>query len=180
MQSQSQETLYEPTQQINAVSQQPTTQSVSDISDPERLWGRAVSTNSDHSHIDLHGFTPIVFGRKKTCYATIDNPAISGEHCSLQYDYVNDIVYLTDLSTNGTYIDGIKIGKNNTIVLSNNTEFILLKTQYEKISYIFFSTQKQTLLNSDERINELYDVREQIGSGLLKLQCSCIVLCRSK
>ena len=43
----------------------------------------------------------------------INEKRLSGKHCSLEKE--GDSVFLTDLSTNGTYLNSEKVGKGNKV-----------------------------------------------------------------
>jgi pSer/pThr/pTyr-binding forkhead associated (FHA) protein len=40
---------------------------------------------------------------------------VSSKHCTIRYDTSTRVIHVDDHSTNGTYIDGAKIGKGNTM-----------------------------------------------------------------
>ncbi|KAJ1965885.1 serine/threonine protein kinase [Dipsacomyces acuminosporus] len=91
-------------------------------------------------------------GRHKSCDIRIQNPHISNHHCliyrvesgSMLDDYedsgnVNDYgapcqsrVYLEDTSTNGTYVNGKKVGKNASVELQDGDEIQLVRYQPSK------------------------------------------------
>lgn len=45
-------------------------------------------------------------------------------------------------SSNGTFVKGEKLGKGNKIVISDCTEIILMKSDGDRISYVFYFTQR--------------------------------------
>ena len=75
--------------------------------DMSQAWGRAVSTNPAFPNFELVQ-KRVMFGRKSTCDVRLNHGAISKEHCMITREE-EDIVFLTDLSTNGTYVDKKKL-----------------------------------------------------------------------
>lgn len=63
-------------------------------------------------------------GRNSDCGICINDKRLSGKHCVIKKD--GDVVILTDLSTNGTFISAKKIGKNNSHELKHLDEIWLL------------------------------------------------------
>ncbi len=63
-----------------------------------------------------------MFGRNSDCDVIFaSNKAISGHHCRV-WRNADGQVFLEDLSTNGTFVGGEKIGKNKSIPVSSGTE----------------------------------------------------------
>lgn len=61
---------------------------------------------------------------------------ISKVHFKLTRDTVEggkQIIYLEDLSSNGTYINGIKVGHNNKVILTSSDEISLASPSYKGI-----------------------------------------------
>ncbi len=61
----------------------------------------------------------IVIGRVPTCDVVINDKRLSSKHC--QIEKRGDKIFVTDLSTNGTYIKDNKIGKDAEAEIQNNT-----------------------------------------------------------
>ena len=72
----------------------------------------------------------IVFGRQQGCNVQLNHAAISKKHCKItrDLDVEEQAVWLTDLSTNGTYANGVLLGKNQRCRLTHGMEFVLTKT----------------------------------------------------
>ena len=65
-----------------------------------------------------------VIGRKAECEVTIAEKRLSGEHCTLTRESTK--YFVTDTSTNGTYVGGQKIGRNNKFQVTDQTDIWLL------------------------------------------------------
>ena len=77
------------------------------------MIGRLVSINPGKTKsIDLTSDVSfITLGRSPSCTVKLDDNRCSGTHCKVLCEQVgNDwVVSIEDLSTNGTFIDGIKV-----------------------------------------------------------------------
>lgn len=76
----------------------------------------------------------IKIGRAESCDIIIDknkilvnDTGISKEHCVITKDVVSGNVYITDLSKNGTFLNGVKIGKDNRNILKDNDQLAIVK-----------------------------------------------------
>lgn len=65
----------------------------------------------------------ILIGRTN-CKIIISEKRLSGKHCLIQREGYK--TYITDFSTNGTYLNTEKIGKNNRLELKDGDEIWLL------------------------------------------------------
>ena len=72
---------------------------------------------------------PLVVGRKSTCGAVIaeDLAYISGEHCSISAPDANGCFQVEDLSANGTFINGERVGRGSKLVARVGNEISLGK-----------------------------------------------------
>jgi class 3 adenylate cyclase len=101
-------------------------------------WAQAVSRNPENPNVDLVA-NEVIFGRNKDCQVCFkDNKAISGKHCRIFRE--KGLTYLEDLSTNGTWVNGEKIGKGSKIVINSATEFVLIPRGkgMPKVSYMLY------------------------------------------
>lgn len=112
-------------------------------------------------------------GRAKTCDIRLSNPLLSQHHCTLyraEPDHGSGgerFVFVQDLSTNGTFVDGRKVGKGMRQVLSHGA---LLSFSGAKTDYMFqavkpFVTPEQE--SSSPRILQNYNIRETLGKYVL-------------
>ena len=111
-------------------------------------------------------------GRGKTCSIVLDSDdlrtskyflAYSSTHFTIIRDETKNYVYLLDQSSNGTYINGDKIGKNNKHVLENNAE-IALASKTHRV-YIYIDTNAKEDSSIPDIIREKYIVSKQLGRG---------------
>jgi class 3 adenylate cyclase len=105
-------------------------------------WAQAVSRNSEHPNVDVV-LSSVVFGRNADCTVRFPtNKAISGKHCRLFRESASNSskVWLEDLSTNGTFLNGEKIGKGNKVIINSGAEFTLIPrgAGRAKVSYILY------------------------------------------
>jgi serine/threonine-protein kinase Chk2 len=137
-------------------------------------WGRAVSTHPDFPSKDLEG-NEITFGRKSSNTVQIKHLAISGLHCTLARDPTTGLIFLIDHSTNGTYVNNEKVGLNNRLLISNNSEIVLIRNKDIKISYIIYTEEQSRNKSIDQRGPESkYDIRETLGTGAFAVVKLCI------
>lgn len=92
----------------------------------EGSWGRLIPLTNEHNLdiCDLKGDT--IVGRNSACDIPINDPLISGKHFRLfsrpsKSDGLSEPC-IEDLSTNGTYLQGIKIGTNRIVPLNDKDE----------------------------------------------------------
>ena len=91
------------------------------------------------------------FGRGKPCQikcGSYYNSPISKLHCNIIRDEKKNIIMLEDLSSNGTYIAGRKIGRNNRVPLTHGTTFYLKNRdtpQKDQIGFLFQLTDHDLL-----------------------------------
>lgn len=102
-----------------------------------------------------------VFGRHRTCTVHFDEPEVSNRHCKL-YRTDQGTVFLEDLSTNGTRVNGKKIGKGNRIPLQHQDHVEILAGRY-------FFVFNDTTLNNLESTSNVGDYvilnNQMLGSG---------------
>jgi len=124
-----------------------------------KRWGLAISTNPKYETVELVE-SEIVFGRGGDCQIRVCHPAISGQHCRISRQS-NGVVFVKDLSTNGTFVNGEKVGKSHRILITNGTEVALIQTPTEKISYLVCMDDEQ---KANEGPENDYQLRELLRS----------------
>lgn len=111
-------------------------------------------------------------GRGKTCSVVLQSNelqtskyflAYSSTHFTIVRDQTKNHVYLVDLSSNGTYINGEKLGKNNKQILENNAEIALASKTHRVYVYIDTKAKKDDTIPAT--LQEKYIVSKQIGRG---------------
>ncbi|KAJ2782273.1 serine/threonine protein kinase [Coemansia linderi] len=96
-------------------------------------------TKTGHAPAENFGY---LIGRHKACDVRINNHHISNRHCLIyrvedgQSDSSGDDghyrVYLEDTSTNGTYVNKVRVDKNTTVELHDGDEIQFARYQPEK------------------------------------------------
>jgi hypothetical protein len=196
--SQSQD--FQPSQYTQTQATQAATQPISTplgTGFPAHLWGILVScaVGGSLSSIPAGGNTvgggdrPIVIelhrdqkvytvGRHPGSGVVLDGKKISGRHAKIFLSEEEDgegVVRLEDLSTNGTFVRGVKIGKGNVTILTPGDEIIFgpFSTEFNAdFRYIYQAPPPPSSSepwgirqSSGGGIHALYEVREQIGKG---------------
>ena len=136
----------------------------------EKCWAKLISQSSEYPTLNLieEEFT---VGRKSTCNFQIQDRLVSGNHCKIyrQISNLGTCVFLKDLSSNGTYVNGQLVGKNNTIPLQDASEIVLIKDTPEKpaVQFIFreFFTRNERKAQQKDGPFQLYEITEPLGSG---------------
>jgi serine/threonine-protein kinase Chk2 len=90
-------------------------------------------------------------------------PAYSSTHFTIVRDEIKNYTYLLDLSSNGTYINGEKVGKHNKHILENNAEIALASKTHQV--YIYIDTHAKEDTSIPTHIREKYIISKQIGRG---------------
>ncbi|CEO96321.1 Protein kinase domain containing protein [Plasmodiophora brassicae] len=148
-------------------------------------WGRAVSTNPLFSHCALIG-NPISFGRHPNCDVRIDNPAVSGAHFRIAREMNpstgQNLVFIEDTSTNGTFVDDLKIGKGKRVVVTHGSEVTLIPPNKDgtrpRISFhVFFKEDEKQRHRQLQETNSPfahYEQKELLGQGAYAVVYRCI------
>ncbi|KAF9478621.1 Pkinase-domain-containing protein [Pholiota conissans] len=121
-QEDSQESELTQTQSTQQASQQPPDPSVD-----HHLWGYLQPCSSTLTRIDFWRIHPrYTIGRNtETNQVVLPGAKVSGSHCVISWDgneYDKASVLVQDLSSNGTFLNGDKIGKGKTRILYDGTE----------------------------------------------------------
>ena len=135
------------------------------------IWGRLLSINRLFPSIALID-SEYSFGRGKNCsiifnsvefQASKEFLAYSSTHFKIVRDETGNRVYIYDLSSNGTFINGEKLGKGNQQALENNDEIALASKAHR--AYIFISTRTREDQTIPEAVREKYLISKLIGRG---------------
>ncbi|XP_022048509.1 E3 ubiquitin-protein ligase CHFR [Acanthochromis polyacanthus] len=110
-----------------------------------RPWGKLVKVDSSET-IMLFSRECTV-GRKKGCYLSFPaSKLVSGEHCKIVKDESSGLVWLEDMSTNGTVINMSKLVKKQTHMLQSGDViyFVYRKSEPEQnIAYVYHSIKPE-------------------------------------
>uniref|UniRef100_A0A3P8QKS5 E3 ubiquitin-protein ligase CHFR n=1 Tax=Astatotilapia calliptera TaxID=8154 RepID=A0A3P8QKS5_ASTCA len=107
-----------------------------------RAWGKLVKVDSSETVMLFNSECTV--GRKKGCYLSFPaNKLVSGEHCKIVKDESSGLVWLEDMSTNGTVINMSKLVKKQTHMLQNGDViyFVYRKSEPEQSDHLPLCTQ---------------------------------------
>ncbi|CAF0925598.1 unnamed protein product [Didymodactylos carnosus] len=141
--------------------------------DSDPCWGRLLSINKLFTSINLYE-NEYSLGRNAKCKIVLDSPLIQQSKYFLAYSSVHfkitreqtgshTYTYLQDTSSNGTFINGDKVGKNNRHVLQNNAEIALASKSNRVYVYIDISAKEDITIPPE--IREKYMMSKEIGRG---------------
>ncbi|KAJ2512166.1 serine/threonine protein kinase [Coemansia sp. RSA 2049] len=161
----------------------------------ERTKSAATPTISDNGSLAGQVSSPqaaatkfgYYIGRHKSCDIRVQNPHISNRHCliyrveaecasSSSNNSSGDCVgrgsgvYLEDTSTNGTYVNGARVGKSNSVELRDGDEIQFVRYQPEKgMAYFndrFYVFQDLEVHRREPCLfKQSYYLSEQLGKG---------------
>lgn len=145
----------------------------SDEETPPGIWGRLFPVNSKFRYIDLTK-EKYTFGRCDECDYCFDSPEFRQHSTFASYSKIHfslirektstgTFTFLEDLSSNGTFINGIKVGKNNKQVLTNNDEICLIIKKNKVFIYIDENAEENHQY-PNEVINK-YTICKLLGRG---------------
>lgn len=119
-------------------------------------WGKLVKVDS--SETVLLFSRECIVGRKKGCHLCFPaNKLVSGEHCKIVKDESSGLVWLEDMSTNGTMINMSKMVKKQTHVLQNGDViyFVYRKSEPEQnIAYVYHSIKMEQTASQHNYVME--------------------------
>ena len=91
----------------------------------------------------------LMLGSSSNCDLIISNKRISRNHCQIIYSNSGELKLIDLNSTNGTFLNGIKLKSEKTYNLNGNMYLIRAKYFKEKKQFI---TEKTTPIIMDEKI----------------------------
>ncbi|KAK2902450.1 E3 ubiquitin-protein ligase CHFR isoform X1 [Channa argus] len=114
-----------------------------------RPWGKLVKVDSSETVLLFNRECTV--GRKKGCYLSFPaSKLVSGEHCKIFQDESSGLVWLEDMSTNGTVINMSKVVKKQTHMLQNGDViyFVYRKSEPEQnIAYVYHSLRSEQAIS---------------------------------
>jgi len=167
----------------------------SDYSRTQELYPREVSISG--RDVDVH-----TIGRNRNCDIIVDDTRVSGFHCRLYRRWEQTptlssrefIVYVEDMSSNGTFVNKAKLARHEQHALETGDEIALVsprrdtaklsvfifinliekqqaasRSKSERVSSTGLNDRSLTMAasNVNRRIEFDYDIREEIGSGAI-------------
>ncbi|ORX70497.1 Pkinase-domain-containing protein, partial [Linderina pennispora] len=102
-------------------------------------------------------------GRHKTCDVRIQNPHISNHHCLIyRVSSSPPRVYLEDTSTNGTFVNGRRVGKSKPVELRDGDEIQLVRSFHDR----FFVFQNLAVHRTEPCLfKQSYLLADHLGKG---------------
>ncbi|XP_064209683.1 serine/threonine-protein kinase Chk2 isoform X1 [Anguilla rostrata] len=111
------------------------------------------------------------FGRDRGCHYCFDDPVLKMTEKYTTYSKKHfrifredDIVYIEDTSGNGTFVDGILVGKGKRLPLANNAELALSQPRHKVFVFIDLMVDEQS--NLPKEFTEKYLLSRKIGVGV--------------
>ena len=74
-----------------------------------------------------------VIGRSRNADYHVSHPQISGLQCTLTLELAHSRLLVTDMSTNGTFVDGTVVGRGQACELSNGSTVHFLGANPEEV-----------------------------------------------
>lgn len=139
-------------------------------------WGRLCPVRAFLRTLDMMKDTGYTVGRSPTCdiHLTANEigtkylNVISKVHFRIYRECISNsneiVVYLEDLSHNGTYVDHCLVGHGKHVVIGNNSEIALAKCHF--LLYVFVSTNtNETACALPLQLKSRYTVGRKLGAG---------------
>lgn len=116
---------------------------------PPNSWGKLISLNPQYQDVILIQQEETL-GRGANCTVHLkNNQHLSSVHCSIRRDKGLQLTFLTDRSTNGTFINGEKVGKDVQKVLSSMDEVSLLTPTSKTVPCVKYVYKERPGLEDD-------------------------------
>ncbi|KAL1522585.1 hypothetical protein AB1Y20_017570 [Prymnesium parvum] len=96
---------------------------------PISPWGFLIPMPPNKSPVISLNSAMVMFGKGKDATLRFDDPRISVTHCQLFRVPTNGNVHLLDLSRNGTFVNGVLVGKGGTKDLHSGDQISLIKSK---------------------------------------------------
>ncbi|KER22734.1 hypothetical protein T265_09218 [Opisthorchis viverrini] len=140
-----------------------------EVTDDSSVWGRLFPLQKKLPFIELKDET-YTFGRGEDCSFTFcssmfDDPnqlATFSKHHFKETSYQGKLMFIQDLSSNGTFVNGTKIGRGKKQPLNNNDE-ISLSLKHLKC-FIFCDSNSEENLFPPE-VTSRYTISKLLGRG---------------
>ncbi|XP_049851326.1 myosin light chain kinase A-like [Schistocerca gregaria] len=137
------------------------------------IIAKLISIRRTDPDVQFEQGSSFVFGRGKTSDIRFDDTRISNVHCKIWHDTQDREFKIHDSSTNGTFVNGKKMGKNFTTILSHGCS-INFADLSSGIGYTFYRTLQ--LGQNNELVAETYDMKEIIGKGAFSIVRKAVCL----
>ncbi|XP_066151765.1 ovarian-specific serine/threonine-protein kinase Lok-like isoform X2 [Euwallacea fornicatus] len=138
---------------------------------PSLPWGRLVTCKNFLKNVDL--IQKFSFGRGESCSVLVNNKncpydkvinGISKIHFEIQKSDEDQLVFITDCSKNGTYVNGKKLGYHNKKILKNKDHIAVSNSSYNIYIYLSHNVQEADEFLPVELANRFASIT-QLGRG---------------
>ncbi|EGV65296.1 serine/threonine protein kinase [Yamadazyma tenuis] len=124
------------------------------------------NTDQEQSHISLSKKpSGLLIGRSSQCDIRISGVDVSSKHSklSLATNQIRDYFFVTDLSSNGTYVNGEKLGHGTSVLLKSGDHVSFAKTGGAFI-FRYCADEKETAHRKRSLFDD-YVLGKQLGAG---------------
>eukprot|EP00026_Physarum_polycephalum_P004954 Phypoly_transcript_04980.p1 GENE.Phypoly_transcript_04980~~Phypoly_transcript_04980.p1 ORF type:complete len:613 (+),score=127.34 Phypoly_transcript_04980:80-1840(+) len=131
-------------------------------------WGRLLSLHPALPHVDLVA-EMLTIGRKRDSDLVLKEPTVSSRHCKISLDSVSKQVFVEDLSSNGTFVNGLRAPKGKPVAIKNHDRISFVVSG--GLTYLFEDLSssnkmgKELLDNDESGIDRDYTIYEKLGEG---------------
>ncbi|CAD5115332.1 DgyrCDS4314 [Dimorphilus gyrociliatus] len=138
-----------------------------------KVWGKLFPVGK---HFEYLGVTDLIqesysVGRADDCTITLqgdDDPNFllySKKHFEIRREKLStgEHVFLLDCSSNGTLVNGVKVGKNNKQALNNNDEICL--TIKKQLAFIYMASDSNEDAQFPKELRTKYTISKVLGRG---------------
>ncbi|KAJ3433338.1 serine/threonine-protein kinase fhke-related [Anaeramoeba flamelloides] len=157
----------------------PVSESDSEDERDEDIYGKLVSSMEGIDSITLKKSETLTIGRHPSCSFVLSKNTISGKHCTIERidleqdssTYESYKIIIKDFSTNGTYVNNQRIGKNNQSELFHSDRITLsapkgtVNQAKPTAEFIFRDWSVIPPENTKTGIYTQYDIRHLLGEG---------------
>ena len=133
------------------------------------LWGRLESQDERYPSIDLRGEAGVTVGRTVEGQGLGAKGAVSGRHCRVWREAVGVAhqVYVEDTSTNGTFVDGVRLRHGVRQMLASGAEVALLdpRKAVDAVVYRFVELAAERAERAQGGPQRDYELGRVLGRG---------------
>ncbi len=90
--------------------------------------------NTDYIAVNRPVF---VVGRARDCQHVLNDAKVSSHHLTIEYDFSDKLCYVTDNSTNGTFLNSIRLNRNARCALKQGDILQIAGNAYS-VEYVHF------------------------------------------
>jgi len=144
--------------------------------DTRKPWGMLLPKCDSIPHTSLID-PEFTLGRSNRCNLRLSHPHISGVHFKISLQQIKNVkvVSIVDHSSNGTFVNQVRLEKGKTFLLKHNNTISLVHAKSKKWSFSFIDLSVIDRERKDhETILERYDLHETMGQGTFSTVKRCV------